>query len=196
MGTPTLRIKSCLAVTCLSFVGMVLLCNILDPTIRWNNYGISAYGAQPITSIPYYAGFAAVIICLAIIFWQLYRVDSGYSVLSLAFIIAASCLVGIAATSYSQSSTVFTIHSVFCAVLVLSQLLTGAWILRHAAKSLDILLYTIFILMLFLSEKPSIDLPILSLFFVRETIIFVCVTALLGRAALRRLAITGTSSNI
>lgn len=171
-----------------SFLGMTAVCFLLYPEILDNyTYGISYFGSVPLTMIPYYLGFSGTIICLGIIAWQLLRFWPQILPLVVAFWLGTVLMIGVAATSYSTSDSVFLIHLIICIGLTLNELIIAFWIItRRRADSIDLILGLILATTVLVSVLPVVhDTPILRSFPLRELVVFSSALALTGRAALR-----------
>jgi hypothetical protein len=101
----------------ISFLGTVGICILIHPNIfHYYGYGVSEFGAIHDTLVPFFLGFAATILFLALI---ALRLRSTAKALSLIFLLAASCLAGIAITSYPFNGFTYDLHWCFVILLTL-----------------------------------------------------------------------------
>jgi len=181
-------IKRCIIGAYASFMGMTAICFLLYPEILDNyTYGISYFGSVPLTMIPYYLGFSGTIICLGVIAWQLLRFWPKVLPLVTAFWLGTAFMIGVAATSYSTSDSVFLVHLVICIGLTLNELIIAAWVItRRDTEMFDIFLALVLVITVLVSALPVVhNMAILRSFPLRELIVFSSALALTGRAALR-----------
>src|ERR1700752_4070838 len=94
-----LFIKRCLVGAGISFLIMATVCILIYQKIFQNlNYGVSDFGSVSKAFVPYFLGFELTIIFTALVAKRLLPINRQ---LSAAFWSIATCMSGIAVTSYS-----------------------------------------------------------------------------------------------
>ena len=158
---------------------------LLHPQIfQHYDYGVSAFGSVPVTSIPYYFGFGITIFLTAL---TARRLQSANRPLSVFFFAFAACMMGVAITSYSASDAVYAVHYGFVIALTICILAAIGWLVKQGGLTwLDYILMGLIIVTVVVSALPIVhSIPGVRVYIPRELTIFVCSLWLLGRSALK-----------
>lgn len=126
-----------MAIACAGFLGlMTALDMVLRPQIFDHpHWGISYFGGQKATLVPYYAGFAVVLACLARITYLLWRLQGRWRSLRVVFLIATALAALIAATSSMYGAFLFWLHIYAALALLLWVLGAEIWVLTRPGRS-------------------------------------------------------------
>ena len=176
---------------CVSFlVLMTAVCMLLKPDLfNHPHWGLSYYGSEAVTVLPYYTGYAVVLFCLAGITRLLWRVKGDWRPLRVVFLVSTVLTALVAATSYMEwSAFVWWAHIWVCLALLLWVLGAEVWILTRSGRNwLDYAALALLIcgtVLIFLTSE-WVGGGVLDGYYWAEVVLFFGSFACLGRAALR-----------
>lgn len=176
------------AVACASLLVFVTaLCMVLDPSLfNHPHWGLSYYGAQPITALPYYGGFLIVLFSLVRITQLLRPVRGTWRPLYWIFVVATVLSALVAATSYMQGALLYWSHIYICLALLLWVLGAEVWVLtRRGTSWQDYAAFGLLLTGVVLVNLSGSWIGVLGVYYWAEVVLFLGAFACLGRAAWR-----------
>jgi hypothetical protein len=182
------NVRRAFLAACVSFlVFMTALCMILKPQMFDHpHWGLSFFGSQRITLLPYYGGFLIVITSLAWVTRMLWPLKGGWRPLRYIFLVATINAACVAATSTMQGSFLYWSHIYLAFLLFLIVLASDIWTLTRPGRDWKdygaLAIVTCGVTVIILSSD---GLNILGIYYWGEVILFMGAFASLGRAALR-----------
>lgn len=177
-------IRNCLTGAVSTFLIMVLVCIMIFPQVfEHANYGISHFGTEHTTLLPYYFGFSLTIMFTLLL---AFKIKNQRPQLSTRFMLIAMFMSGTAATSYYFNHTVYITHWVFSILLMLTIVATALLQLtRNNYTGVDRFILYLLVADIIVSLYPGINqIAGLKYFIPRETLMFMCSFWLMGRAVL------------
>jgi lipoprotein signal peptidase len=118
---------------CLSFVVlMVAVCYLIKPELLHHpHWGISYFGTQRETLLPYYGGFTLMLACLTAITYLLRTVTGRWRPVYRLFYVSVVLAMGIAFSSFASTTAWKAVHLTVCFMLLFLLLAAGPWLLRQ-----------------------------------------------------------------
>ena len=185
------QIIAYIVIACASFlVLMTAACMVLDPGLFDHpHWGLSYYGSQRVTVLPYYVGYIIVLACLAQITRLLWRLNNRWRRLRMVFLVSAALTFLVAATSYMDWSTfVWWAHIYVCLALLLWVFGSEVWVMARPGRTLldyaALILLICGMVLIFLTSE-WVGGGVLNGYYWAEVVLFLGAFACLGRAALR-----------
>lgn len=175
------------AATTSFLVLMTALCMLLRPEMFDHpHWGLSFFGSQRITLLPYYGGFLVVIGSLAWITRILWNVQGKWRPFRYIFCVATINTTLVALTSSMQGNLLYWSHIYLAFALMLVVLVADIWTLCMPGRSWrDYGSFAIVLAGITLVVLSSDWLNILGIYYWGEVVLFVGAFMSLGSAALR-----------
>jgi len=166
---------------------MTALCMILRPQMFDHpHWGLSFFGSQRSTLLPYYGGFLIVIGCLAWTTRILWHVQGTWRPLKYIFLVATINAICVALTSPMQGDFLYYSHIYLAFALMLVVLASDIWSLTKPGRNWqDYTTFAVVLLGIVVVILSSNSLNILGIYYWGEVILFVGAFMSLGRVALR-----------